>query len=246
MDNSEKAKVIKFLFYFEKDLINQKSLRTQSLLGLIILIINELAFHVIIFEKHRIQDVSYIHSIIFSLARLAVFTYCYNAIQKNNIESCIKGSKAMNVVTIIYLVYLTATTIGCFAGMYLYVDLIYPPSMFIIYDIIAFAFNIYYPYVYVSFVKHLVIGVIQPINNSSYDGFFNSFMGIRHLALTNFTAVENTNNAGQYISPHVHEDKIIPNDAGDIVFAQSAQNAVVNGICLPSGLKVPEAPEGKE
>jgi hypothetical protein len=40
-------------------------------------------------------------------------------------------------------------------------------------------------------------------------------------------------------------EKINLNDPLDIAFAQSAQGAIVSGISLPSGIKVPDARDGK-
>jgi hypothetical protein len=40
-------------------------------------------------------------------------------------------------------------------------------------------------------------------------------------------------------------EKIVLNNPLDITFAQSAQGAMVSGIALPSGIKVPDAMEGK-
>jgi hypothetical protein len=40
-------------------------------------------------------------------------------------------------------------------------------------------------------------------------------------------------------------EKIVLNNPLDITFAQSAQGAMVSGIALPSGIKVPDARERK-
>jgi hypothetical protein len=208
----------------------------------------EIYYHYLAIAYLGVRDVSYIHAFIFSLARLGVFIYCLKGIEKNDFDHCEKGHLAMNIATLSNLVSCLILFVSIFIfGLSLYSGWGGYVRGFncLLFGAIYLAVNLYIPYIYFSFTKHLGLGNIELINGrnnrsitlqSGYQGVNTLIIGQGHTD----SDINRLNNTQLSVL-----EKIVLSNPLDIAFAQSAQNAIVSGISLPSGVRVPDARDSK-
>jgi hypothetical protein len=244
-DSKEKVNNLKFLFYYnlEDNIANSflslTSLKTGSQLGLAFLCLTDIIFHIILIAN-SLRDVSNIYAIIATLLRFAVFIYFCGGIEKNDLDQCLKGCFYLNIATLVILYCCLIALIGCIFGMTIFGFWPYFNLPVIIFLPLGVMLNVYVTYACLSFTKHLAMGNIDLINGklnlTGYEGVNTLIIGhgftdddISSLNRVQFAVLE----------------KIVLNNPLDLTFAQSAQGAMVSGIALPSGIKVPDAREGK-
>jgi hypothetical protein len=253
-DKNQKAKELKFLFYFglNEHLANNFlffiPLKPGVIIGLILLIMFEILYHYLAIGFIIVRDVSYIHAFIFSLARLGVFIYCLLGIEKNDFDQCEKGHLAMNIATLANLVSCLILFIGIvifdlrlYNGWVVYIA----HTSNLLFGAIFLAVNLYIPYIYFSFTKHLGLGNIELINgrNNTSITLQSGYQGVNTLIIGQGQVDSDMNNLNNTQLSVM--EKIVLSNPLDIAFAQSAQDAIVSGISFPSGIKVPDARDGK-
>jgi hypothetical protein len=253
-DKNQKAKELKFLFY--SDLNEQLAdnflffipLKSGVIIGLLLLIIFEIYYHYLAIAYFGVRDVSYIHAFIFSLARLGVFIYCLKGIDRDDFDHCEEGHLAMNISTLANLVSCLILFIGIFIfglrpynGWNGYVR----SFIYFLFVAIFLGINLYIPYIYFSFTKHLGLGNINLINggNNRSISLQSGYQGVNTLIIGQGHVDSDSDNLSN--TQLVVSEKITLSDPLDIAFAQSAQGAIVSGVSLPSGIKVLDARDGK-
>jgi hypothetical protein len=241
----EKANDLKFLSFLKIDdyiannFLSSFSLKTGSQLGLAVLCLTDIVFQ-IFFIMAGLRDTSSIYATLASIFRIAIFLYNYAGIEKNELEQCIKGCFYLNIATLVLLYCCFIAVIGCISDMTIFGFRPWFNITIVLSVILWVILNVYVTYTCLSFTKHLAMGNIDLINGklnlTGYEGVNTLVIGhgftdddISSLNRVQFAVLE----------------KIVLNNPLDLTFAQSAQGAMVSGIALPSGIKVPDAREGK-
>jgi hypothetical protein len=116
--------------------------------------------------------------------------------------------------------------------------------------VIMTAKNFYSLYIIYSFIHHLADGNIDLIEGRAFrlndTSNFSEVLvrpAVRRIYVAN---CGQTQTEGTETNEYSMVDKITLTNAFDLTFAQSAQNAVISGVTLPSGLRVPIAKDGKD
>jgi hypothetical protein len=207
-----------------------------------------------------------IYVVLLSLVRLVVILKLSKAFEQNNFSQIILVYRKLKKLTCFQIFNMTVFIITCATDIK--IGEYWSSMLFNVQEVLitvaCTAFNVYTLYIFYSYTKHLGLGNLAIINGtyaaavnttSNYGeilvapGTVRSNLSVLNIGnpLTN-TGVANINdaNACQTGSSYPSfEDKIVLSLPGDIAFCQTAQNAIINGIILPSGLKVPAGKDGK-
>jgi hypothetical protein len=261
-DQKEKAKNLKFAFCLKMQeadfFLFNYSLKFGSTFGLVALILQEALFHYCLSYFIIIIDIVYTYLIIWSVVRLLVAFVTFWAIQKKNFKKLVKCLKGIKVITAIQifnsLVLLVLALLHMDLGvgfygqnwgyksskyMYILEELFYPglAMLFLI------LMNVYTYYILFSFTKHLGLGNEALVFNNRP-----RYVPQVSLDSRNTSAFLPANSQSSFMgefSQYPNLEKIVLNYPNDITFAQSAQNAIVNNLVLPSGFKIPTGRDGK-
>jgi hypothetical protein len=246
-DIKTKAEQMKFFWRFNK-LANSAvcglSLRKGTQYGLFSLIALEMLWLTFFPVYTGIRDFSLIYLVIWTLVRFAVLICCQRFSLGDNFEDCLKGTYTIQTMTVCNLLNTCVTLIamgGSLFGAYVphlhEMEFLVPLAAFV-------CLNLYVTYLMFSLTKHLGLGNIDIIDGirsstlipnaeaaSDYKNITTLVIGQNQMV----TDINSLNTSGQFVLL----DKIVLNDPRDVQFAQSAQQAIVNGMTLPSGISIP-------
>jgi hypothetical protein len=247
-DNKTIAEQMKFFWRFNK-LANSAvcgiSLRKGTQFGLFALVAIEALWLMIFPGFTGMGDFSLIYVVMWTLARLAVLICCQKAASGGDFDKCLKATYAIQTLTICNLVNTCVTLIAMGGAGRLFG--VYVPHIHEIESLVPLAafvcLNLYVTYLMFSFTKHLGLENLEIIDGVQSAlipnaGATSDYRNITTLVIgqnPTVTDINSLNTAGQFTSL----DKVVLNDPRDIQFAQSAQQAVVNGMTLPSGVRIP-------
>jgi hypothetical protein len=254
-DTKEIAEEMKFMWRCKNNdcvdgFIFNSSLRAGSIFGLIMQAIIEILFHYVIISYWTYQknDILYLIMVLISILRLGIFGYCYKAINTTDFDMCLKATYAIQLVSLFQ--YLNTCIIGL--AMVCQMDILGRtrdhPIEYVSFTVLAVlmnSFSVYVAYLVFSFTKHLGLGNLDLINglisrnaipnaHIPTSGYGNITTLVIGQNLTN-TDINLINTGCQFNSL----EKIVLTDPRDLLFAQSAHEAIVNGMTLPSGVRVP-------
>jgi hypothetical protein len=247
-DNKRTAESMKFLTKYDYSVtgsIYNLSLRTNTKLGLYTLAFIEFLFHFFLsYILPMPEDPLYLFAIVGSVLRLFIFYYSLTAINCNDFEKCYKGTILLQIATGMHTINCLVLSLAIILeksifGYRVHLDCSWP---LIILGACSVIFNLYVSYLMFSFSKHLGMGnldIIDGINqNALMSGSKVSFISTTTLVIGDNTPSHDIN----YLkarSAYISIDKIMLTDPRDVQFAQSVPEAVVNGMTLPSGIKIP-------
>jgi fumarate reductase subunit C len=272
VDNKQKAEKLEFICKKQKiqpadSAILGVSLKVSTSLGILSFLSQELIFIPMLWDNfNRNPQFWFIYFFLISIARIVTCIRFGQALSKNNFTQSVKAYRILKSLTCLqvvnFIISLVSYMLQLRCGDFWF------QQMFRIEDLLEagllVVLNVYTLYIFYSYTKHLGLGNFALINvantaavntSSNYGeilvapGTARSNLSVLNVGnpLTN-TGVTNINdaNACQAGSSYPSfEDKIVLNHPGDIAFCQTAQNAIINGIVLPSGLKVPSGKDGK-
>jgi hypothetical protein len=228
------------------------SIRSMSKIALFSLVIQEVLFYVFGLPSSCIRSFeAQFYIFLLSIVRIVVFVKAYKAICANDFGACYKHYKNLRRLTILQLVNIAAMTI---LRPYL-----------IVFDIVILTpviLNIYSLYVLFSFTKYLGLGNLEIIDSNPPPiavplSMSNNTTELLNQPVTDYRNI--VNNATSLVIGAQNEvsdindinshsmivlEKIALTSSIDISFAQSAQNAIVNDLVLPSGVRVPTGKHG--
>jgi hypothetical protein len=272
VDNKQKAEKLEFICKKQKiqpadSAILGVSLKVSTSLGILSFLSQELIFIPMLWDNfNRNPQFWFIYFFLISIARIVACIRFGQALSKNNFTQSVKAYRILKSLTCLQVVNIVVCLISYI--LQLRCGDFWFQQMFRIEDLleacVLVVLNVYTFYIFYSYTKHLGLGNLAIINGtyaaavnttSNYGeilvapGTVRSNLSVLNIGnpLTN-TGVANINdaNACQTGSSYPSfEDKIVLSLPGDIAFCQTAQNAIINGIILPSGLKVPAGKDGK-
>jgi hypothetical protein len=265
-DHKEKAKNLKFAFFpkmQETDyFLFGYSLKFGATFGMIALICQEALLHYYLTSLPMIIDIVYTYLVIWSAVRMLIAFATINPVSERNFNKVLKRLKAVKVITalqifnslVVFLLALFRMDIGLgYRGEYWeYRRFYYNPEQLIYPGLVVLfiiGMDVYFYYVLFSFTKHLGLGNealivnnrpvnipqaanLDPRNTSAFLPANNQSSSSLEVRVNEFSQYPNL-------------EKIVLNYPNDITFAQSAQNAIVNNLALPSGFKIPPGRDGK-
>jgi hypothetical protein len=255
-DDKTIAEEMKFFWRFNSNansVLWGLPLREGTQIGLNILWIVEVVWLVILPLFPGEVDFSLLYVILWTLVRFSVLTYCFVAAGRIDFQMCLNGTYAIQTLTICHILNTCITLIAMVAEGRLFgtpVPRLHNPYVFVALVSLAVlvCLNLYVTYIMFSFTKHLGLGNedilngVRPIAISSLNVQApNDFTNTSLLIGLNPTDINSFNTSGQFVSL----DKIVLNDPRDVQFAQSAQQAIVNGMALPSGISIPIPPDNR-
>jgi hypothetical protein len=243
----EKAEKLKFLNKKNQtdpiSSVGPLSLKTSAKLSTLILFIQELAFIAHIFTYFEVYQFWFIYVITFSLYRMAVLVKFKKGINTNNYILCEKMYIKMKKLTkiqifnlwVILILWIFEVRVSGHQEIWELSPLVTTIFTFINMGLLLVLF---------SFTKHLGFGDLELINGKVGLGYVEQFVPTTRANVTNLTVgnvvVDNINSY-----PTISSSSIVLTNSMDLAFAHSAQNAVVDDVVLPSGLKVPAGQDGK-
>jgi hypothetical protein len=246
-DNKQTAETMRFLHNFNYSADASflgTSLRSSTKIGLFILTIIEFTFHGVFLSYpwfFRPDDSLYLFAIVASVLRLIVLHYCYKAINSTDFEKCLKGTKAIQLTTVAHTINCLVLLIASFLSLQIFgyrahLGCAWP---LIIPGTLSVLINLYVAYLMFSFTKHLGLGNLDVINGINPNALIpGSLRNITTLVIGRDPTTSEINYV-EAESEYISLEKIVLKDPKDIQFAESAQEAIVNGMILPSGVKIP-------
>jgi hypothetical protein len=212
------------------------SLRKGTQLGLLSLIIQEPIFHYFFWNNfdHNFQF-WHIHLLIYSIFRVIVCLMLDKATKNNDFHACLNPYKKLKFMTLIQIF----NTLLCFtlAANNIHANITMPrnPLLYQVAFIITIL-NVYTLYIIYSFIKNLGFGNFDLIEGRKIK------IG-QLLTFSNKSSSSDSTMASKSKSAKVLKypkcERIVLTNPADIAFAQNAQNAIIDDLMLPSGIKVP-------
>jgi hypothetical protein len=227
------------------------SLRQASEYGVGALAIQEVAFNWYLLAGVYYGDIDlhYVYILLLSLIRLCVFCKFFKGVRSDDFAVCHKLYRKARKLTILQIFNALVVIIGAF----FYADAgrirlrPYYISTYLMVGVPFIALNVYILYMFYSFTKHLGLGNVEIINGvvapNAIPLNVNLNTNYRNISVLTVGPVAN---APADINSYPSFDKITLASPVDLSFAQSAQNAVISDVVLPSGVKVPSARDGKQ
>jgi hypothetical protein len=248
VDNKQLAEEMTFLFKY-KDTSTDRclyntSLRKGATIGFSILVAIEVFFHIGLNSASLLclNDCLYLYIILGSILRVAVIYYCYMAMKSNDFTKCLYGTYAIQITTLVQAFNTVVVLLAIILDMRIFGSRLWFGSMlpYFVLAILSICLNTYVSYIIFSFTKHLGLGNEDIINGDKLNALLPqpSCRSITTLVIgqnPSESDISYINTKGQFNAL----EKIVLNDPKDIVFAQSAQHAIINGMTLPSGVKIP-------
>jgi hypothetical protein len=234
------------------------SLSQFTRFSLISLIIQEPIFHIFFWSYYSYRfEIWHIHFFLYSIWRIVTCLCTENATRNKDFDKCIKSYKCIKLMTLIQSCHLLLLFLMVICDIQ--IGWRHPPENPLVYvtALLITAMNFYKLYIIFSFIHHLGDGNIELIDGkalrlnatSNYGEILVKPVGNNNVKSVNIGTPGQTQICVNMDKDENGEfsmtDRVTLTNSLDITFAQSAQNAVISEVTLPSGVKVPAARDGK-
>jgi hypothetical protein len=174
--------------------------------------------------------------------RLLTLYYNYNSVKTKSFNKCLDGLKAIQIATLVSIFSTLPLFLVIFFGPIIHARDVHQPLQTLTHLLscsISIVVYVYVSYLIFSFIKHLGFSNMDVVDGVLFKRY-NMPPECRFVT----TLIIGQNPTSESISfvknnKFVLLERIVLNDVRDIEFIASAQDAVVSGMTLPSGVEVP-------